>query len=179
MRNKIMFGLGFLVVVLLVWISALANTISRKDGEIELLKDKLATSQSINDGLKDSVEKLIRYNECIAKILIAPRSLEKAIEGSINDPAAALENCRIAVDGETISTPQPSSPAPAVSQTQSSRATGQSSQGQGNQDNGTASPPPSSPPPAPVAVTPDDSVLPGTQPPLIGCIELLIPKVCI
>lgn len=151
------------MVLLLLWVSSLAHTISRKNGEIELLKDKLSTSQSINEGLKDSVEKLIKYNECIAKIFIAPRSSDKAISGDVNDPVTALERCRVEVGGVPVSENPP--PNPQTSQSSDSpppnNQTVQSSTSQQNTNGGGEQPPDEPEPP--------QSIIPFVEQPIIGC----------
>lgn len=171
MKNKVLLGLVLAVVILLVWVSSLANTISRKNGEIELLKEKLATSQSVNEGLKDSVEKLIRYNECTAKILIAPRSQAKAIAGDINDPSTALERCRIEVAG----TPVSENPSPTPTSTNTNSPSADTNRSSPNTSGSTGAQTPPAPPqqPPPLASPPPQSILPGDQPPLIVCIIIL------
>lgn len=102
-----------LILILMLAIGFLVNASAHKDGEITLLNEKLATAESVNQGLKDSVGKLVRYQECIARIFIESRDPTKTIEGDINDPEAALENCRIQINGVEVSAnPAPSSQVP-------------------------------------------------------------------
>lgn len=59
--------------------------------------------------LKDQNDRLIRYEECIAKLNIAPPRESKMIEGEIEDPIRALEECKIIVDGVVTQSDKPSS----------------------------------------------------------------------
>lgn len=59
--------------------------------------------------LKDQNDRLIRYEECIAKLNIAPPRESKMIEGEIEDPIRALEECKIIVDGVITQSDEPSS----------------------------------------------------------------------
>lgn len=72
-----------------------------------LLKSQAA--QQATD-LSNQVDKLLRYEECVAKIDITPIGEPKAIVGDVNDPGTALENCRIVADGEPVSSNEGVSP---------------------------------------------------------------------
>lgn len=65
----------------------------------ESIKNQTQTIEDQTNAIVQSTNRLIRYEECLAKIYIAPPQREKVIKGDIDDPAEALERCRIEVDG--------------------------------------------------------------------------------
>lgn len=174
MRDKATYIMGGIIIFLLISVVALVNNDARKDGEIKLkeaeiklLQEKLSTAESVNQGLKTNLDKLLSYNECMAKIFITPRSQGKAIAGSIEDPVAALERCRIEVDGTPIS-----ENLPADGSRGTASSTPNSTPGGAPAESPSSSPQPDPPdePDPPEPPEPPESILPGDQPPVVGCV---------
>lgn len=85
-------------VVLFVLISSI-KAIEKNAGAI---KDQTDAIKAQNEAIESQGDRLIRYQECVAKLSIISPEQTKRIEGDIADPAAALEQCRIEiVDGVT------------------------------------------------------------------------------
>lgn len=164
MRDKVVYIFAGVIVILIAMVVVLTNINTQKDGQIQRLKDKLETTEAVTDGINEGIDKLIQYNECTAKILIAPRDDNIAIQGSKQDPATALERCRLESNGETLpDNNSTTSPNPANTSNQNPPRQTSSPSGSGNQEDDTTPPSPSEEP------EPPQSILPGDQEPIIGC----------
>lgn len=118
--------------------------------------------------LSNQVDKILAHQECLAKIYITPIGEPKAIVGDVNDPATALENCRIQADGlvsnsdtqPAVSPPDEGQPTQPI-QSQQSKPTPQSQARRQNNQRNT----PSTQPNPPLTVS-----LPGPLPTVSACL---------
>lgn len=170
MKDKATWIMGGIIILLLVSVSSLLNTNTRKDGQIELLEAELKTAESVNQGLKDSVEKLVGYFECTAKIWITPRSLDKSIAGSVDDPETALKRCRIEVNGVPVSENPPETPPESSNPQPTPQNPSQTPQNSPQQQNPSSPPAPTPPEEPPEPPDEPDPIIPIFDDPILPCI---------
>lgn len=156
MTNKVPYIFAGVIVILITMVVLLTNANTQKDGEIRLLKQKIETTEAVTDGINEGIDKLIRYNECTAKVFISPRNDKVAIQGSKDDPETALKKCRLEVDGKAIKSLESSSNDEATSNTTSSSTSPETNPPK-NQNNNQPNNRPENPQP--------NSVIPGKR----GC----------